>query len=175
MDPNFNKLYCDLCKVGAPNQPQMDMHLNGKNHKNKMKKSMGGLANNDLEAISKRVKLKEDLLSVMNLNKPRPPETSFKKKNDYSAFRTPSGRIIMSHGYIIICKTLFYSGQYYCSPCNVSLNSESQFGQHQVKCILLLSLKTEVIPCRRARNIGRKHPRIRSDFSLMCKLSLAFI
>ena len=25
-----------------------------------------------------------------------------------------------------------YPGQYYCGPCNVSLNSESQFGQHQV-------------------------------------------
>ena len=33
MDPNFNKFYCDLCKVGAPSQGQMDMHLNGKNHK----------------------------------------------------------------------------------------------------------------------------------------------
>ena len=24
-------------------------------------------------------------------------------------------------------------GQYYCAACNVSLNSESQFGQHQVR------------------------------------------
>ena len=33
IDPNFNKFYCDLCKVGAPSQAQMDMHLNGKSHK----------------------------------------------------------------------------------------------------------------------------------------------
>ena len=51
----FNKFYCDLCKVGAPNQPQMDMHLNGKSHKSKMQRSMGGLQNDDLAAISKRM------------------------------------------------------------------------------------------------------------------------
>ena len=65
----------------------MDMHLNGKNHKTKMKKSMGGLENNDLDAISKRVKLKGDILAAVS--KPKP--ISFKKKVDYSVFRTPSG------------------------------------------------------------------------------------
>ena len=95
MDPNFNKFYCDLCKVGAPNQSQMDMHLNGKNHKNKMKKSMGGLVNNDLEAISKRVKLKEDVMAAMNINKPKTQINHMTKKNDYSSYRTPSGRLSM--------------------------------------------------------------------------------
>jgi len=109
IDPNFNKFYCDLCKVGAPSQAQMDMHLNGKSHKAKMKKSMGGLLNNDLPSISKRVKLKEDILAAATKNK---PQQTFLKRTDYSAFRTPSG-------------------QYYCAACNVSLNSESQFGQHQ--------------------------------------------
>ena len=33
VDQMFNKFYCDLCKVGAPSQTQMDMHLNGKSHK----------------------------------------------------------------------------------------------------------------------------------------------
>ena len=33
LDPNSNKFFCDLCKVGAPSQSQIDMHLNGKNHK----------------------------------------------------------------------------------------------------------------------------------------------
>ena len=32
-DPNANKFFCELCKVGAPSQSQLDMHLNGKNHK----------------------------------------------------------------------------------------------------------------------------------------------
>ena len=94
LDPNFNKFYCDMCKVGAPNQPQMDMHLNGKSHKAKMKKSMGGLDNNDLEAISKRVKLKEDILTAVS--KPKPPVISIQKRTgpDYSVFRTPSGTSI---------------------------------------------------------------------------------
>ena len=54
-----------------------------------MKKSMGGLANDDLDAISKRVKLKGDILATMTKNKPKPVQIS--KKKDYSAFRTPSG------------------------------------------------------------------------------------
>ena len=33
VDLNSNKFFCDLCKVGAPSQSQIDMHLNGKNHK----------------------------------------------------------------------------------------------------------------------------------------------
>ena len=32
-DANSDKFFCDLCKVGAPSQSQIDMHLNGKNHK----------------------------------------------------------------------------------------------------------------------------------------------
>ena len=97
LDPNFNKFYCDMCKVGAPNQPQMDMHLNGKSHKAKMKKSMGGLDNNDLEAISKRVKLKEDILTAVS--KPKPPVVSIQKRTgpDYSVFRTPSGNSIQNN------------------------------------------------------------------------------
>ena len=87
LDPNFNKFYCDLCKVGAPNQPQMDMHLNGKSHKSKMSRSMGGLQNDDLEAISKRVKLKQDIMAAAK------PKGQNKQQNrtDYSSFRTPSG------------------------------------------------------------------------------------
>ena len=107
---------------------------------------MGGLANNDLEAISKRVKLKEDLMSVMNINKPKPQENLFKKKNDYSVFRTPSGKPSTQYEYEgkERSKKLFL-GQYYCSPCNISLNSESQFGQHQVKFIFHNTLKTEIV------------------------------
>merc|ERR1719392_364440 len=55
LDLNSNKFFCDLCKVGAPSQSQIDMHLNGKNHRSKMKRSMGGVLNNDLDTIQKRV------------------------------------------------------------------------------------------------------------------------
>ena len=76
-----------------------------------MKKSMGGLENDDLASISKRVKLKEDILTATSRIK---PQGNLGKRTDYSAFRTPSG-------------------QYYCAACNLSLNSDSQFGQHQVR------------------------------------------
>ena len=53
-----------------------------------MKKSMGGVQNDDLTSISKRIKLKEEIFSAVNKNK---PEGSSFKRMDYSAFRTPSG------------------------------------------------------------------------------------
>ena len=55
-----------------------------------MKKNMGGLANDDLNAISKRVKLKGDILATMTKNKSNPSQNLTKRK-DYSAYRTPSG------------------------------------------------------------------------------------
>ena len=54
----------------------------------KMKKGMGGVQNDDLTSISKRIKLKEEIFSAVNKNK---PEGSFFKRMDYSGFRTPSG------------------------------------------------------------------------------------
>lgn len=76
-----------------------------------MKKSMGGVENDDLASISRRVKLKEDILAAASKAK---PQGNPSKRTDYSAFRTPSG-------------------QFYCAACNLSLNSDSQFSQHQVR------------------------------------------
>ena len=72
---------------------------------------MGGLQNDDLASISRRLKLKEGILTAVSNVK---PQGNLSKRTDYSAFRTPSG-------------------QYYCAACNLSLNSDSQFGQHQVR------------------------------------------
>jgi len=126
---NEHNFYCQLCKVGAPSQTQMDMHLNGKNHKAKMKRSMGGVDNGDLAEIEKRVNLKESILAVVTkkatpvpVGKTKPKAKSIfpsaappapQQNDEFSQFRTPSG-------------------QFYCAPCNLSLNSTSQFQQHQV-------------------------------------------
>ena len=72
---------------------------------------MGGVENDDLASISRRVKLKEDILAAASKAK---PQGNPSKRTDYSAFRTPSG-------------------QFYCAACNLSLNSDSQFSQHQVR------------------------------------------
>jgi len=111
-DPVANKFWCDLCKVGAPSQTQIDMHLNGKSHKSRMKRSMGGVANDDLQAIQKRVQLKDSIFKLSNKVVSIPSHTR-RKGPDLSVYRTPSG-------------------QYYCAACNISLNSEPQFAQHQV-------------------------------------------
>lgn len=108
-----NTFYCDICKVGAPSQEQLDMHLNGKNHKKKMGKSMGGVDNNDLETIQKRMQFKE---SVMQKLQKKPRNEIFAKRiarPDYSIYRTPSG-----------C--------YYCTHCNITVNNEAQFEQHNL-------------------------------------------
>ena len=55
----------------------------------KMKKSMGGVSNDDLDTISKRIKLKGNILAAVS--KPKPIFNSGKKRTDYSVFRTPSG------------------------------------------------------------------------------------
>lgn len=118
-----NKLWCELCKVGAPTQAQMDMHLNGKSHRSKMKRGFEGVEPTDLETIKKRVRLKENILSKVSRkalmgrsdvrSRPFGGGGQRRRPQDLSAFRTPSG-------------------QYYCPACNLSVNSEPQFAQHQV-------------------------------------------
>lgn len=53
---------------------------------------------------------------------------------DYSIYRTPSGRDSFSNVRTITRQiaqqTVSFAGQYYCAPCNLSLNSESTFAQH---------------------------------------------
>jgi len=133
--PDNHAFYCTLCKVGAPSQEQMAMHLQGKAHRGKMAKHMGGVENGDLEEIARRCRLKEGILAAVStptssklpMKTPtvpsKPPTVSSKPSTifpsqpsspseEFSQFRTPSG-------------------QYYCGPCNLSLNSLTQFQQHQ--------------------------------------------
>ena len=42
------------------------MHLQGKGHRGKMAKSMGGVENGDLEEITRRCRLKESILAVVS-------------------------------------------------------------------------------------------------------------
>jgi Zinc-finger of C2H2 type len=66
-----------------------------------------------------------------------PPATKDQKKgakkagesSDLSNFRTPSGTaFFIDHEHFI--SRLFSTGLYYCSICNISVNSESQFKTH---------------------------------------------
>lgn len=43
-----SKFYCDLCKVGATCQEQLDMHYNGQKHKKKIKTT--GIINSSNDA-----------------------------------------------------------------------------------------------------------------------------
>lgn len=38
----FSRFYCELCKVGATSQEQLDMHFNGAKHKKAVKAKKDG-------------------------------------------------------------------------------------------------------------------------------------
>ncbi|PNF32353.1 hypothetical protein B7P43_G10092 [Cryptotermes secundus] len=117
-DPSSAKkgrFFCDLCQVAATSQDQLDMHFNGSKHK-KAEKAAGGAA---LAGIWKApapvvvpipppVPTDSILASVIKTEDSTSRKAGIK---DYSIYRTPSG-------------------QFYCQPCNLTLNSEAQFAQH---------------------------------------------
>ena len=89
-----------------------------------------------------KVKLKAK--SIFPSATPPPPQ----QNNEFSQFRTPSGSYNTEE---FITLTFFTpgnllsshspAGQFYCAPCNLSLNSTSQFQQHQVN----LWIHTELV------------------------------
>ena len=120
------KYECQPCGVTATSQVQLDMHLNGRNHKTRKAKltpitsatSLGTLVHqitnvkpSIMKSVTSSSSVKKGKVSFQ-LTQPKldTPEVKPKKK-DYSIYRTPSG-------------------QYYCALCNLCVNSENQFVQH---------------------------------------------
>ena len=115
------KFFCDLCKVGATSQKQLDMHLQGKSHRGKLQDtstpcpapiiipsthttpSQGGVLPNTAPTQMTPAQSSAVLVSTKLTSNP--------EERDYSPFRTPGG-------------------QFYCSGCNITLNSQQQFLQH---------------------------------------------
>ncbi|XP_067005714.2 zinc finger protein 346 [Anabrus simplex] len=96
------RFFCDLCQVATTSQDQLDMHFKGAKHRKAEK--LAANAKSSQGTVPVTVTPSDSILaSVIRVNKP-----SIK---DYSIYRTPSG-------------------QFYCQPCNLTLNSESQFSQH---------------------------------------------
>ncbi|XP_063866285.1 zinc finger matrin-type protein 3-like isoform X2 [Scylla paramamosain] len=104
LDPDCVKargrFFCELCNVSATSQDQLDGHITGQRH---------------LKAVRLHAKKTSAtstgpsdsiLASVIKAD-----EAKKTKSKDLSIYRTPSGK-------------------YYCSPCDLTLNSESQFAQH---------------------------------------------
>ena len=127
------KVFCDICKVGATSEAQLEMHLNGKAHKARAA-AMAGKGSSFASSPPPPLPMYHEGLPSTAQPPPAPPlppgpppppppppsETEASNApigpappppQDLSVFRTPSG-------------------QYYCSVCNTSLNSESQFVQH---------------------------------------------
>ena len=96
------KYFCSICNVNATSQSQLDLHLNGRNHKLRSSKLKITDPYGGIQIIPPHpalpVKIQQDV---------KPP----KPKKDLSIYRTPSG-------------------QFYCAQCNCCVNSENQFVQH---------------------------------------------
>jgi len=85
-------LSCSLCSINVNHPAQLDIHLDGKAHKRKLKQAEEGVPPS---VPSKKAK----------------KSSSAECDPELSIYRTPSG-------------------DFYCSPCNLSVNSENQFKQH---------------------------------------------
>ena len=128
------KFHCSMCNVNATSQAQLDLHLNGKNHKQKtanlklqadpyavasrMGMNMQPVGQNHAHGHQHhgqhhahgqhQIMIRQPIIpQKIAPPDPKPP----KPKKDYSIYRTPSG-------------------QYYCAQCNCCVNSENQFVQH---------------------------------------------
>ena len=110
-----SKFFCNVCGVAATSQGQLDMHINGRNHKARCAKM--SITNYDqytamtamAAAQATAVPISTPLLKIKAENETAAGKS--KPKKDYSIYRTPSG-------------------QYYCALCNLCVNSEPQFVQH---------------------------------------------
>ncbi|CAG9772778.1 unnamed protein product [Ceutorhynchus assimilis] len=94
------QFHCDICKINATNQEQLNTHYKGKNHAKKLK-SLG------MDAYTV---LRMSTEAATSLSIP-PPPVEPEPYIDLAVHRTPSG-------------------DYYCASCNSTSNSELQFMQH---------------------------------------------
>ncbi|XP_049777540.1 zinc finger protein 346-like [Schistocerca cancellata] len=99
------KFFCELCKVAATSQDQLDMHLRGAKHR---KAETANKQRSTVTSTTPQATQSDSILASVIQNE---DGTQSSVGKDYSIYRTPSG-------------------YYYCQPCNLTLNSEAQFIQH---------------------------------------------
>ena len=116
-------LFCEVCSLTLTSETHAKEHYNGKRHKKNSKKrgsqcpdsskhfccNLCGVSTTSQDQLDRHLngkihKAKESKLATCDSDK------IYNK--DFNIYRTPSG-------------------QYYCSTCNVSVNSENQFVQHR--------------------------------------------
>ncbi|XP_068224433.1 zinc finger matrin-type protein 3-like isoform X1 [Palaemon carinicauda] len=94
------RYFCGLCGVSATSKEQLDGHMVGQRH-------MKNVRATSKKASSSSTGLADSILASVI----KGDEVKKTKSKDFSIYRTPSGK-------------------YYCAPCDITLNSESQFAQH---------------------------------------------
>ncbi|KAK3925827.1 Zinc finger matrin-type protein 3 [Frankliniella fusca] len=109
--PVNSKFYCELCQISTTSQEHLDAHYAGAKHRKALVNAARAGIKNDISVIPPPVEPTESILaSVIGLS-----DGSAKSRNavssDLSIYRTPSG-------------------QFYCHPCNTTVNSEKSFKEH---------------------------------------------
>jgi len=104
-----SKFFCQICKVSATNQLQLDTHLNGTKHK--LQAQRRGMPASQPAACGAEATAAVSNSSSNGATGVTTEPPAKRAHTDYSIYRTPSGK-------------------YYCLACNLTLNSESQFAQH---------------------------------------------
>lgn len=101
---NHKRFFCELCKISATNEDQLQMHYKGAKHR---KAEVANMKKHSFPKLPTPQPQTDSILASVIKNNGNQKQNS----KDYSIYRTPSG-------------------YYYCQPCNITLNSEAQFIQH---------------------------------------------
>ncbi|XP_037076071.1 zinc finger matrin-type protein 3-like [Pollicipes pollicipes] len=101
-----SKFFCHICNVSATCQLQLDTHINGSKHKLQARKL--GLPLPEPPPVEPTA-AGEQAAQDETTSATEPPAK--RPHKDFSIYKTPSGK-------------------FYCLPCNLTMNSETQFAQH---------------------------------------------
>lgn len=107
--PVNNKFFCTLCKISTTSQEHLESHYAGIKHRKAMVNAARSGIMPEVSVVPPAVEPAESILAsvITDGNMARTSTVS----TDMSIYRTPSG-------------------QFYCSPCNSTVNSEKSFREH---------------------------------------------
>ncbi|XP_034238757.1 YLP motif-containing protein 1-like isoform X2 [Thrips palmi] len=104
-----NKFVCELCKISTTSQEHLESHYAGTKHRKALVNAARSGIVSEASVVPPPVEHAESILAsvITDGNMARTNAVS----TDMSIYRTPSG-------------------QFYCSPCNTTVNSEKSFREH---------------------------------------------
>ncbi|XP_052123031.1 zinc finger matrin-type protein 3-like [Frankliniella occidentalis] len=106
-----NRFYCDLCQISTTSQEHLDSHYAGAKHRKALVNAARAGIKTDVSVIPPPVEPTESILASVIGHNEGGQRLRGAVSSDLSIYRTPSG-------------------QFYCHPCNTTVNSEKSFKEH---------------------------------------------